>query len=66
LFGGGNQVALGIASDSVFVNGGDLQLTTSWTVGAGWEHFWAPQFSTAWYGTRLRSKLQLVDRWHGQ
>jgi hypothetical protein len=56
LFGGGNQVALGIASDSVFVNGGDLQLTTSWTVGAGWEHFWAPQFSTAWYGTYSQTR----------
>jgi len=51
LFGGGNQVALGMITDAVFVNGGQLELTTAWTVGAGWEHFWMPNVSTAWYGT---------------
>ena len=51
LFGGGNQVALGVITDAVYVNGGELQLTTAWTAGAGWEHFWLPNVSTAWYGT---------------
>ena len=38
-------------SDGVFVNGAQFQLTTAWTVGGGWEHFWLPNFSTAVYGT---------------
>ncbi len=51
LFGGGNTVAFGVISDGVFVNGGQIALTTAWTAGAGWEHFWLPNFSTAAYGT---------------
>jgi Porin subfamily len=51
LFGGGNQVALGVITDAVYINAGQLQLTTAWTAGAGWEHFWLPNVSTAWYGT---------------
>jgi len=51
LFGSNNNVALGVISDGVFVNGGQFQLTTTWTAGAGWEHFWLPNFSTAVYGT---------------
>jgi hypothetical protein len=51
LFGGGNTVALGVISDGVFVNGGQFQLTTVWSAGGGYEHFWLPNFSTAVYGT---------------
>ena len=51
LFGGGNQVAFGVITDAVFVNGGQLELTTAWTAGAGCEHFWLPNFSTTVYGT---------------
>src|SRR5215475_13530996 len=51
LFGGGNTVALGVISDGVFVNGAQFELTTAWTVGGGWEHFWLPNVSTAVYGT---------------
>src|SRR5215470_17728562 len=51
LFGGGNQVALGVITDAVYVNGGQLQLTTTWTTGAGYEHFWLPNLSTTVYGT---------------
>ena len=51
LFGGGNTVALGVISDGVFVNGGQFELTTAWSTGAGYEHFWLPNFSTAVYGT---------------
>ncbi len=51
LFGGGNTVAFGVITDGVFVNGGQFELTTAWTAGAGWEHFWLPNFSTAAYGT---------------
>jgi hypothetical protein len=44
-------VALGVITDGVFVNGGQFELTTTWSTGAGWEHFWLPNFSTAVYGT---------------
>jgi hypothetical protein len=51
LFGGGNNVALGVITDAVYVNGSGLELTTSWTAGAGYEHFWLPNVSTTVYGT---------------
>jgi hypothetical protein len=51
LFGANNQVALGVITDGVFVNGGQFQLTTTWTVGGGYEHFWLPNLSTTLWGT---------------
>src|SRR5215470_8798412 len=51
LFGGGNQLAFGVLTDAVYVNGGQLQLTTTWTAGGGYEHYWLPNVSTALYGT---------------
>src|SRR5689334_15972283 len=51
LFGAGNTVAVGVISDAVFVNGGQFELTTAWTMGGGYEHFWIPNFSTTVYGT---------------
>ena len=38
-------------TDGVFVNGGQFELTTTWTAGAGYEHFWLPNVSTTVYGT---------------
>src|SRR5262249_39804538 len=49
--GGGNTVALGVITDGIFVNGGQFELTTTWTAGGGYEHFWLANFSTAVYGT---------------
>jgi Porin subfamily len=51
LFGGGNTVAFGVITDAVYVNGGQLQLTTAWSTGFGYEHFWVPTVSTTVYGT---------------
>jgi hypothetical protein len=51
LFGGDNQVALGVITDAVYINGGQLQLTTAWTTGFGYEHFWLPNVSTTVFGT---------------
>src|SRR5215510_4151041 len=51
LFGAGNTVALGFITDAVFLNGGQLELTTAWTTGFGYEHFWLPNLSTTWFGT---------------
>src|SRR5712691_8859425 len=48
LFGGGNiNIALGALTDAVYVNGSGFELTTVWTVGAGFKHFWTPQLMTA-------------------
>jgi hypothetical protein len=51
LFGSGNTVAFGVITDAVFVNGGQLQLTTAWSTGFGYEHFWLPNVSTTVFGT---------------
>src|SRR5262245_23115381 len=40
LFGGGNQVALGVITDAVFVNGGQFELTTDRTAQSGYEALW--------------------------
>jgi hypothetical protein len=47
LFDSGNQVAAGWLSDGVFVNGSSIELTTVWTVAAGYEHYWTPNLKTA-------------------
>src|SRR5215510_11694669 len=51
LFGAGNTVALGFITDGVYLNGGQFDLTTAWTAGGGYEHFWLPNVSTSVYGT---------------
>ncbi len=50
-YGGGNQIGVGIITDAVYVNGSQFELTTTWTAGGGFEHFWLPNFSTTVYGT---------------
>jgi len=50
LFGGGNNVAVGSSTDAVFVNGGQLELTTSWSFQGGFEHWFTPQWSFVLYG----------------
>jgi Porin subfamily len=50
LFGSGNQAAVGWLTDGVYVNGSRIELTTSWTVAAGYEHFWIPTLSTSVFG----------------
>jgi hypothetical protein len=60
LFGAGGAVgslgtaAMGFATDGVYVNGGQIDLTTSWSVGGGYEHFWSRQFSSTVYGGRVQ------------
>jgi hypothetical protein len=51
LFGSGNNVAWGVLTDSVYVNGSSQQQTTAWTVGGGFEYFWTRNFSSTIYGT---------------
>jgi hypothetical protein len=52
LYGANNSIAFGVVTDSVYINDGQQELTSAWTVGAGWEHFWLPNFSTTFYGAR--------------
>src|SRR5215468_3577107 len=51
LFGANNAIALGFITDGVYLNGGQIDLTTTWTAGGGYEHYWLPNVSTAVYGS---------------
>jgi hypothetical protein len=51
----GTNEAFGVLSDAIYggtgaANGTDLNLTTSWGVNVGYEHFWSPQWKTSLYG----------------
>jgi hypothetical protein len=50
LYGSGNRIAFGFVTDAVYVTGSDLELTTAWTVGGGFEYFWTRNFSSTVYG----------------
>jgi hypothetical protein len=50
LFQSGNVVAIGHTTDAVYINGSSLQLTTGWSAGGSYEHFWSRNFSTGIYG----------------
>ncbi len=47
LFDTGNQIALGWLTDGVYVNGSNIELTTTWTVLAAYEHLWTPTLKTS-------------------
>jgi hypothetical protein len=56
LYYSGNQASFGIWSDAVFagntvVNG--FELTTAWSINAGFEHLWTPALRTSWYGSYI-------------
>jgi hypothetical protein len=58
---GGDQVGYGLTTDAVMAGGlaaagSDLQLTTSWGVAAGWEHFWTPSLRTSIHGSYFEVK----------
>ena len=58
---GGNNIAFGWISDGVYFNSdrngaaGEIEKTTAWSAGAGYEHYWSRQWSTSWYGSYGRS-----------
>jgi hypothetical protein len=52
LYSGGNNIALGAFTDAVYLNGRGFELTTSWTAGAYFTHYWTPQFSTTVFGSQ--------------
>jgi hypothetical protein len=47
LFGSGNNLAAAWMTDGVYVNGSQIELTTSWTIASGYEHYWMPTLSTS-------------------
>ena len=64
--GGGGNYGWGIVSDGVYgVLGGvgqSVQLTTTWGVNAGYEHFWNKRWQSSFYGVYMATELQL----HGE
>jgi hypothetical protein len=50
LYGSGNKIALGAVTDAVYLNGSAFQLTTAWTAGGSFTHYWTPQFATTVFG----------------
>jgi len=52
----GNTVGYGFWTDGVYtspagVTGGDIELTTGWSLFASYEHFWTPALRTSLYGS---------------
>ncbi len=56
LFGSGNELAFGILSDAVYGDGTQMELTTAWAVGGGFEYFWTRNFSSTVYGGYTRTE----------
>ncbi len=50
LFNSGNNLAMGFETDGVFVNGSGIELTTAWSVAAGYEHHWNANWWTSIFG----------------
>jgi porin-like protein len=54
VYGAGNSAAFGWLTDGVFVTGSNVQLTTVWSVNAGYQHYWSPKWRTSLYGGYLQ------------
>jgi len=56
-FGGGTgaNYGLGIVSDNVYNAAGTNNLTTTWGVNAGYEHFWNKSWQTSLYGSYMHT-----------
>jgi Porin subfamily len=66
LFGSDNRVALGPLTDAVYLNGTGFELTTSWTVGSYFTHYWTPNFTTTIFGSHSGISYNdtiKTDRW---
>ncbi|MGH6769041.1 MAG: porin, partial [Xanthobacteraceae bacterium] len=50
LFGKDPTVAIGWVADAVYLDNGQFEQTTAWSVNGGYAHYWTPNFSTTWYG----------------
>jgi hypothetical protein len=52
-YGNGQTVGLGWLSDGIFSSGSSVELTTSWSATAGYQHIWTPNWRTSVYGGYL-------------
>jgi Porin subfamily len=50
MYGRANTVAMGYAFDGIFNNGGQVQLTDSFSYAVGYQHYWNQQWRTAVVG----------------
>jgi hypothetical protein len=50
---GPNTVGFGFYTDGVFATGGQVQATTAWSLGMGFEHLWTPALRTSLYGSYI-------------
>ena len=62
MFGNNSELAVGWVTDGVFVNGSNLELTTAWSVVAGYEHNWTPQFKTSVYAAYLQVEYSPIAK----
>jgi hypothetical protein len=50
IWGSGRSLGLGYAIDGIFVSGSGIETVQAWSVTAGAEHRWNPQWRTSIYG----------------
>jgi hypothetical protein len=53
LFGNGQRIGLAWLTDGVFSSGSSVELTRTWSVIAGYQHIWTPNWRTSVYGGYL-------------
>jgi len=50
VYAAGNNAGFGWLTDGVFVTGSGVELTTVWSINAGYQHYWNPKWRTSLYG----------------
>jgi hypothetical protein len=60
VFNGASGYGFGVIADSVYANGGSIQLTTAWSVNGAYEHFWTKRWQTSVYGTYMATSFNAV------
>jgi hypothetical protein len=50
VYGSGNNVGVGYATDGVFANGSQIELTEAWGAVAAYQHYWSAQWRTSVIG----------------
>jgi hypothetical protein len=50
MYNASTSVGVGWLSDGIFAPGGDVELTRVWSINAGYQHIWNPNWRTSLYG----------------
>jgi porin-like protein len=53
LSNGSNHAAVGWLADGIYSTGSSVELTTAWSIYAGYQHLWTPNWRTSVYGGYL-------------